>query len=37
MKPALAKELESYEAQKPWREVQTVATESSKPKEPSPR
>lgn len=37
LKPALAKELESYEAKKPWRELQTVATESAKPKETTPR
>jgi len=37
LKPALTKELESYEAKKPWREIQTVATESAKPKETTPR
>ena len=31
MKPALAKELESYEASKPWRELQTAAADTSKP------
>jgi len=36
MKPALAKELESYEAKKPWREDQTAASQPVKAEEPAP-